>query len=101
MKDAWHGTIVFVAQPAEESLGGAKAMLDDGLLTRFPKPDWGFAAHVGNLPAGTVMIKDQALSSASDTFEITFHGRGAHGSMPNAAIDPVVIGARFVPKRRP
>lgn len=96
LKDEWRGTVVLIGQPAEEALGGAKAMLDDGLLTRFPRPDRGFAAHVGNFPSGTVIIKEGASSAASDSYSITFHGRGAHGSMPSASIDPVVIGARFV-----
>lgn len=96
LKDQWHGTVVLIGQPAEEALGGAKAMLADGLLTRFPKPDFGFAAHVSNLPAGAVLIKDGAMSAASDSYTITFQGRGAHGSMPSASIDPIVIGAHFV-----
>lgn len=96
LKDQWHGTLVLIGQPAEEALGGAKAMLGDGLLTRFPRPDYAFAAHVSNLPSGAVMIKDGAMSAASDSYTITFQGRGAHGSMPSASIDPVVIGAHFV-----
>ena len=96
LKDQWHGTIVLIGQPAEEVLSGARAMLDAGLLTRFPKPDFGFAAHVSNLPSGTVLIKDGPMSAASDSYTITFQGRGAHGSMPSASIDPVVIGAHFV-----
>jgi len=96
MRDSWSGTIVLIGQPAEEPLKGARAMLDDGLLTRFPKPDFGFAAHVTNLPAGTVAIKAGASSSASDSYSVTFHGRGGHGSMPAATIDPIPIAARFI-----
>ena len=96
MRDSWSGTAVLIGQPAEEPLKGARAMLDDGLLTRFPKPDFGFAAHVSNLPAGVVAIKAGAGSSASDSYSITFHGRGGHGSMPAATIDPIPIAARFV-----
>lgn len=96
MKDQWHGTLMFVAQPAEETVTGAKAMLADGLFTRFPKPDVGFAAHVGPAPAGQVDVKDGVATSASDRIHIVFKGRGAHGSMPSASIDPVVMGARFV-----
>jgi hypothetical protein len=58
LKDQWQGTVVLMGQPAEEALGGAKAMLDDGLLTRFPRPDYGLAAHVSNLPTGSVFIKE-------------------------------------------
>jgi len=96
MKDQWHGTLVFIGQPAEEIISGAKAMLADGLFTRFPKPDFAFAAHVGPTAYGTVSIKDGAVSSASDSIDIVFHGRGAHGSMPDKSIDPVVMGANFV-----
>ena len=96
MRDSWSGTVVLIGQPAEEPLSGARAMLDDGLFTRFPKPDFGFAAHVTNLPAGVVAIKAGASSSASDSYSITFHGRGGHGSMPAATIDPIPIAARFV-----
>jgi amidohydrolase len=96
MKDQWHGTLLFVGQPAEETLGGAKAMLDDGLFKRFPKPDMGFAAHVAPLPAGTVILKEGVSSAATSTLEIKFQGRGGHGSVPSATIDPVVIGAHFV-----
>ncbi len=96
LKDQWQGTVVLMGQPAEEGLGGARAMLDDGLLTRFPRPDYGLAAHITNLPTGSVFIKEGASSSASDSYAITFHGRGAHGSMPSESIDPVVMGARFV-----
>ena len=96
MKDRWRGTLVFIAQPAEETLGGAKAMLDDGLYTRFPKPDYAFAAHTTPLAAGSVTVKDGVASSASDALKLTFHGRGAHGSTPQRSLDPVVMGAHFV-----
>lgn len=96
MKDQWSGTIMLIGQPAEEGLGGARAMLDDGLLTRFPKPDYGFAAHVSPMPAGAIMIKAGASSASTDSYSFTFHGRGGHGSMPSATIDPIPIAARFV-----
>lgn len=96
MKDQWKGTLVFIGQPAEEILQGAKAMLADGLLTRFPKPDFGYAAHVGPLPAGLVALKAGPSMASTDAYTITFHGRGGHGSMPSATIDPIPIAARFV-----
>ena len=96
MKDQWHGTLVFVAQPAEEMVSGAKAMLADGLFTRFPKPDYGFAAHVDAGLAGTVHVKQGPTTSAVDTINIRFIGVGAHGSMPDRSIDPIVEGAHFV-----
>jgi hippurate hydrolase len=96
MKDQWHGTLMFVGQPAEEKIGGAKAMLADGLFTRFPKPDYAFAAHVGPDALGKVAVKQGVVTSASDTITVTFHGQGAHGSMPDKGIDPIVMGAHFV-----
>ena len=96
MKDQWHGTLVFVAQPAEEMVSGATAMLADGLFTRFPKPDYGFAAHVDAGLAGTVHVKQGPTTSAVDTINIRFIGVGAHGSMPDRGIDPIVEGAHFV-----
>lgn len=96
VRGQWRGTVVFVGQPGEESGSGAQKMIDDGLFTRFPKPDFGFAAHVGNDPVGKVTVKQGAFSSNSDTVRITFKGRGGHGSMPSATIDPIVMGSRFV-----
>ncbi|MFD1952062.1 amidohydrolase [Sphingomonas arantia] len=96
MKARWTGTLMFIAQPAEEQLKGAKAMLDAGLFTKFGKPDYGFAAHVGSDVTGTVIVKDGVTSSNSDSVQITFKGRGGHGSMPSATIDPIVMGAHFV-----
>jgi hippurate hydrolase len=96
LKDQWHGRLMFIAQPAEEKISGAKAMLADGLLTRLPRPDFGFALHSGPAPAGTVSIKAGTNTSASDTVEILFKGRGGHGSTPSATIDPIVIASRFV-----
>ena len=95
-RDRWRGTVVFIAQPAEETLLGAKAMLADGLFTRFPKPDYIFAAHATTAPAGTISVKDGVASSASDALKLVFHGQGAHGSTPHRSIDPVVMGAHFV-----
>jgi amidohydrolase len=96
LKDSWSGTLMFIGQPAEETLSGARAMLDDGLLTRFGQPDYGFALHGTPAPAGTVSLKLGTVSSAADNGEIVFMGRGGHGSMPSSAIDPIVIAARFV-----
>lgn len=96
MKDQWKGTLMFVGQPAEELGTGAKAMIEDGLFTRWAKPDYAFAAHVMPLPAGLVIVKDGIVSSASDAVDITFNGAGAHGSMPDKSIDPIMMGSRFV-----
>jgi len=96
LKDRWKGTLVFIAQPAEEAGTGAAAMLKDGLFTRFPKPQFAFAAHVVPGPAGTISVKDGTVTSADDSIRIVFKGRGGHGSMPSETIDPIVMGARFV-----
>ena len=96
LKDQWSGTLMFVGQPAEEGGGGAKRMVADGLFTRFAKPDYGFALHVGPYPFGYVSYKPGVMNSAADGLEITFIGKGGHGSRPNATIDPVMMAARFV-----
>ena len=96
LKSQWKGTLVFIGQPAEEIVSGAKAMLDDGLFKRFPKPDYAFALHSWPLAYGTVGFNDGPVSSNSDWLEITFKGRGGHGSAPDKTIDPVAIAARFV-----
>lgn len=96
MKAAWKGTLVFIAQPAEEIVSGARAMLDDGLFKRFPKPDYAFALHSWPLAHGTVGFNSGAVSSNSDAIEIVFKGRGGHGSAPDKAVDPITIAARFV-----
>jgi hippurate hydrolase len=96
LKDKWHGTLMFIAQPAEEAVGGAKAMLADGLFTRFGKPDFGFAQHVSNGEAGTFAYKGGVYDSNADSLDIRFIGRGGHGSMPSVTIDPVLMAARFV-----
>ncbi len=95
-KAQWRGTLMFIGQPAEEMVAGAKAMLDDGLFTRFGKPDYAIALHVGAGPAGLIQYMPGASTSTADTLEVVFAGRGAHGSMPNLSIDPVVEAARFV-----
>jgi amidohydrolase len=96
LKDKWRGTLLLVGEPAEEIGGGATAMLKAGLFEKFPKPDFGFAVHVNSDPAGEITVKDGAFSGNSDTFDLTFKGRGAHGSAPQLSIDPIVIGARFI-----
>ena len=96
LKDQWHGTLMFIAQPAEEEVSGAKAMLDDGLFTRFLKPDAGFALHDGASAYGTVSYRVGIGTSNQDGLFIRFHGRGGHGAMPQNTIDPVMIAARFV-----
>jgi len=96
MKDQWKGTLMFIAQPAEEIVSGAKAMIADGLFTRFPKPDVGFALHDGAFPYGYVSYRVGIGSSNADSLAIRFRGRGGHGATPQITIDPVMMAARFI-----
>jgi amidohydrolase len=96
-KSRWSGTLVFVGQPAEEMLQGAEAMVKDGVLTRFPKPDFVLGVHDSNfIPAGQIGIVAGPASAASNAVDITFYGRGGHGAMPHRTVDPVVMAARAV-----
>ena len=96
-KGTWHGTLILIGQPAEETISGAKRMVEDGLMTRFPKPDVALSLHVGNqLPAGKVGVGPGYRFSNADSLRITIYGKGGHGSMPNSTIDPIVIAARTV-----
>ena len=97
MKDRWKGTVVFIVQPAEERLGGAKAMLADGLYTRFPKPDYALAFHVAaGLPAGKISGSEGLRSSSADSIDIMVPGIGAHGASPDKGRDPVYIASQIV-----
>jgi amidohydrolase len=95
-RSAWRGTLLAVFQPGEETAEGAHAMLADGLQKRFPKPDVVLGQHVMVGPAGTVAGRAGAITSAADSLQIRLFGRGAHGSMPQASIDPVVMAAATV-----
>ena len=95
-RDAWRGTLMPVFQPAEETGEGARAMIGDGMFSRFPKPDAILAQHVMVGPAGLLSSRAGVITSAGDSLLIRMFGRGAHGSMPQAAIDPVVMAAATV-----
>ncbi|MEO7602474.1 MAG: amidohydrolase [Sphingomicrobium sp.] len=96
-KDRWKGTVVLIVQPAEERVGGAKAMIKDGLYTRFPKPDYALAWHVAaDLPSGKVSASETIQYSSADSVNIIVHGVGAHGASPHAGRDPIYIGAQIV-----
>jgi len=96
-KEKWHGTLLLIGQPAEETVSGAKKMVEDDLLTRFPRPDAGVALHVGNdFPAGKVAIISGYSYASADALRVTIYGKGGHGAMPQSTIDPVVIAARTV-----
>ncbi len=92
----WHGTLMAVFQPGEETAEGAQAMIEDGLFKRFAKPDVVLGQHVMVGPSGTVAGRAGAITSAADSLQIRLFGRGAHGSMPQASVDPVVMAAATV-----
>lgn len=94
--DDWSGTVVAVFQPAEEHGGGAEVMVQAGLYTTVPAPDVVLGQHVTPFPAGMVGARPGAAMAAVDTFEVTLHGRGGHGSRPETTIDPVVMAASAV-----
>jgi hippurate hydrolase len=93
---AWSGTLVAVFQPAEEVGRGARAMLDDGVLDRFPRPEVVLGQHVGPFPAGLVVTRPGTVMAAADSIRVTLHGTGAHASAPHLAVDPVVMAASVV-----
>ncbi|MGH8270125.1 MAG: amidohydrolase, partial [Steroidobacteraceae bacterium] len=95
-RDSWRGTVMAVFQPGEETAEGAQAMIDDGLFKRFAKPEVVLGQHVMVGPAGTIGQRSGVITSAADSLQIRLFGRGAHGSMPQASIDPVVMAAATV-----
>jgi hippurate hydrolase len=95
-RDAWSGTLLTVFQPGEETAQGARAMIADGLLGRFPKPDVVLGQHVMVGPSGTIAGSAGPITSAADSLQIRLFGRGAHGSMPQASVDPIVMAAAVV-----
>jgi hippurate hydrolase len=95
-RDGWRGTVLAVFQPAEETAQGAQAMIDDGLFDRFPKPRVVLGQHVMPLPAGEISYRPGTTQAAADSLEIRLFGRGAHGSMPESSVDPVVMAAATV-----
>lgn len=96
-KSQWQGTVVFIGQPAEETISGAKAMIDDGLYTRFPKPEFALAFHVNAQDeAGKVGVRDDIVYSSSDSIDIKVRGVGAHGASPHKGIDPVLVASSIV-----
>jgi hippurate hydrolase len=95
-RDTWKGTLMAVFQPGEETAQGAQAMIDDNLFKRFAKPDVVLGQHVMSLPSGHLDWRTGVVTSAADSLQIRMFGRGAHGSMPEASIDPVVMAASTV-----
>jgi hippurate hydrolase len=92
----WQGTLLAVFQPAEETAQGAQAMIDDGLFDRFPKPEVILGQHVMPPPSGEVSYRPGTTQAAADSLEVRLFGRGAHGSMPESSVDPVVMAASTV-----
>ena len=96
-KDKWRGTLMLICQPAEETIDGARAMLNDGLYSRFPKPDYAIALHDnGDLEAGKVAYCPGYSLASSTSVDITIRGMGGHGSRPEATKDPIVVAAQVV-----
>lgn len=97
LKDRWHGTLVFIGQPAEERGAGAKAMLADGLFTRFPKPDYGLALHVNaELAHGVIGLTEGFAMANVDSVDLTIRGVGGHGAWPHKTKDPIVLAAQTI-----
>ncbi|SAK72477.1 amidohydrolase [Caballeronia glebae] len=92
-RDGWRGTLMAVFQPGEEVARGARSMIDDGMTTRFPKPDVIFGQHVMVGAAGTVGYRSGTILSAGDSLKVKLFGRGSHGSQPQTSIDPVIMAA--------
>jgi amidohydrolase len=96
-RDRWRGTLILIGQPAEEDGDGATDMVQDGLFTRFPKPDYALAVHDDSrYPAGLIGYQVDAVMSAIDELTLIVHGRGGHGARPESTVDPIVIAARIV-----
>ncbi|MEE4190178.1 MAG: amidohydrolase [Halieaceae bacterium] len=96
-RDQWSGTLVLIGQPAEERISGARAMLEDGLYERFPKPDFALAFHVAaDYPSGKIEIPKDIVASSSDSVDIIVRGVGTHGAAPHKGIDPVLVASQIV-----
>jgi amidohydrolase len=95
-RDSWRGTLIPLFQPAEETGEGARAMIEDGLFNRVPKPDVILGQHVMVGSSGVISYRSGVVTSAGDSLQIRMFGRGAHGSMPQASVDPVVMAASTV-----
>jgi amidohydrolase len=96
-KDRWHGTLFFLGQPAEERVGGAKVMLEEGLFTKFPRPDYAIALHCDpSLATGKVGVRGGYALANTDSVDVTMIGRGGHGAYPHTTIDPIVLAAQFI-----
>jgi amidohydrolase len=97
MKDRWSGTLVMILQPGEETSEGARAMLADGLFTRFPKPQYALAFHdSASLPAGVIGYTSGPAAATVDSVDLVVKGLGGHGAVPQSTKDPIVLASRIV-----
>jgi amidohydrolase len=97
LKDQWHGTLIFIGQPAEETVGGARAMLKDGLYTRWPKPDYALALHDdAEIETGKIGVTEGYAFANVDSVDVTVHGVGGHGAYPHKTKDPIVLSAEII-----
>jgi hippurate hydrolase len=96
-RSEWSGTLVLIGQPAEETGSGARAMLADGLYTRFPEPDYALGFHVwATAAAGTIMVPQTIALSSVDSVDIVVHGVGTHGASPHRGVDPILVASQIV-----
>jgi hippurate hydrolase len=97
LKDKWHGTIIFIGQPAEETVGGARALLKDGLYTRWPKPNYVLGFHdKADLETGKVGVTEGYTYANVDSVDVTVHGVSGHGAYPHKTKDPIVLSAEMI-----
>jgi len=97
LKDKWHGTIIFIGQPAEETVGGARALLKDGLYTRWPKPDYVLGLHDdAEIAAGQIGVTEGYCYANVDSVDVTVRGVGGHGAYPHKTKDPIVLAAGMI-----
>jgi amidohydrolase len=97
LKDFWRGSVVLIGQPAEEALGGARAMVQDGLWSRFPRPDAGLGLHVNpEYPTGSVRVVSGYVTTGAGSVDLIVRGVGGHGAYPHQTKDPVVLAAQII-----
>lgn len=92
----WSGTVVWIFQPGEETAAGARAMVDDGLWDKAPRPEIILGQHVFPFPAGTVHISSGEAMAAADSLKVTLYGKQSHGSQPQDSVDPIILGAHIL-----
>jgi len=97
LKDKWHGTLIFIGQPAEETVGGARALLKDGLYTRWPKPNYVLGLHDdAEIATGQIGVTEGYCYANVDSVDVTVRGVGGHGAYPHKTKDPVVLAAEMI-----